>query len=97
MTAWDPAVYDRYKAYRERPADDLTARLPPDLEPREIWDLGCGAGEHAARLKRRYPRARVHGLDSSPEMLAPAPAHGPRRSSGCRRTSPASTPRRRPT
>ena len=74
MTVWDPAVYERYKAYRDRPALDLLLRIPQDLEPREIWDLGCGTGEHAAVLKRRHPSARVHGLDSSPDMLAEARA-----------------------
>jgi len=71
-TRWDPAVYERYKTYRDRPALDLMLRLPRDLRPREIWDLGCGTGEHAAVLKRRHPGAQVHGLDSSPEMLAEA-------------------------
>ena len=73
-TRWDPAVYERYKTYRDRPALDLMLRIPQDLEPREIWDLGCGTGEQAAVLKRRHPAARVHGLDSSPEMLAQARA-----------------------
>jgi trans-aconitate 2-methyltransferase len=73
-TRWDPAVYGRYTTYRDRPALDLMLRVPQDLKPREIWDLGCGAGEHAAVLKRRHPRAVVHGLDSSPEMLAEARA-----------------------
>jgi len=73
-TAWDPAQYERYKAYRDRPALDLMVQIPADLRPREIWDLGCGTGEHAALLKRRHPDATVHGLDSSPEMLARARA-----------------------
>jgi len=73
-TRWDPGIYERYKAYRDRPALDLMLRIPQDLEPRQIWDLGCGAGEHAAVLKRRHPDARVHGLDSSPDMLAAARA-----------------------
>jgi trans-aconitate 2-methyltransferase len=72
VTVWDPAIYNRYKAYRERPALDLLLRLPQDLAPREIWDLGCGAGEQAAVLKLRHPGARVRGLDSSAEMLAEA-------------------------
>ena len=70
MSTWDPAQYERYKAYRDRPALDLMAQIPGDLEPREICDLGCGPGEHAAVLKRRHPQARVHGLDSSEDMLA---------------------------
>lgn len=72
MPAWDPDVYARYRAYRDRPALDLMLRLPRDLSPREIWDLGCGTGEHAALLAARHPQARVYGLDSSPEMLARA-------------------------
>ena len=72
MVVWDPAVYARYKVYRERPALDLMAQVPADLEPREVWDLGCGTGEQAVLLRRRYPAARIHGLDSSAEILAEA-------------------------
>lgn len=71
MPSWDPAVYERYKTYRDRPALDLMVQLP-ERDFGEIWDLGCGAGEHAALLKRRHPEARVRGLDSSPDMLARA-------------------------
>ena len=70
MPRWDPEVYERYKAYRDRPALDLMLQIPRDIAPREIWDLGCGTGEHAMILARRHPEARVHALDSSPEMLA---------------------------
>jgi trans-aconitate 2-methyltransferase len=68
-TAWDPDQYERYKTYRDRPALDLMVQIPSDRSYREIWDLGCGTGEHAAILKRRHPVANVHGLDSSPAML----------------------------
>lgn len=71
MPSWDPGVYERYKTYRDRPALDLLVQLPQG-DFREIWDLGCGTGEHAALLARRFPEATVHGLDSSPEMLAKA-------------------------
>ena len=70
MPRWDPDVYERYKSYRDRPALDLMLRIPREPAPREIWDLGCGTGEHAALLAHRHPDARVHGLDSSAEMLA---------------------------
>lgn len=78
MASWDPEQYERYRAYRVRPADDLLARLPPELSPREVWELGCGAGEQAAALAARYPDARVRGLDSSAEMLAAARARSGR-------------------
>jgi len=76
MTApqWDPAQYSRFEAQRDRAALDLLVRLPEDFAPREIWDLGCGTGQHAALLKRRHPDARVHGMDSSPAMLDQARA-----------------------
>ena len=57
--AWDPEQYSRVEAERDRAALDLLLRLPADPEFREIWDLGCGAGQHAALLKRRHPGARV--------------------------------------
>jgi len=70
--AWDVEQYERYKTYRDRPALDLMVKIPTDLDPREIWDLGCGTGEHAALLARRHEGARVHGLDSSLAMLTAA-------------------------
>jgi len=76
MTApkWDPAQYSRFEAQRDRAALDLLVRLPEDFAPREIWDLGCGTGQHAALLKRRHPDAQVHGVDSSADMLDQARA-----------------------
>jgi trans-aconitate 2-methyltransferase len=74
MPNWDPDIYDRFKTHRDRPALDLLLQIPTDLNPREIWDLGCGTGELAAVLAARHPDARVHGLDSSADMLRRARA-----------------------
>lgn len=71
---WDPRQYNRFEAQRDRAALDLLVRLPEDLDPAEIWDLGCGTGQHAALLKRRHPHAKVHGMDSSDAMLEQARA-----------------------
>lgn len=73
---WDPQQYSRFEAERDRAALDLLLRLPGDLEPRTIVDLGCGTGQHAALLKRRHPGATVTGLDSSAAMLEQARALG---------------------
>lgn len=78
MPAWNPDIYALYQAYRERPALDLLTAIPRDLNPGEIWDLGCGAGEQAALLAARHPGATVHGLDASPEMLERARGLGAR-------------------
>jgi trans-aconitate 2-methyltransferase len=72
MPTWDPGQYERYGRYRGRAAEDLLAHIPESLDPREVWDLGCGSGAEAAALAARYPKAKVRGLDSSPEMLAAA-------------------------
>ena len=71
---WDPRQYNRFEAQRDRAALDLLVRLPEDFSPAEIWDLGCGTGQHAALLKRRHPNANVHGMDSSEAMLDQARA-----------------------
>ena len=71
---WNPDQYARFEAERDRAALDLMLRLPDDFDPREIWDLGCGPGHHAALLRRRHPAAVVHGLDSSAAMLERARA-----------------------
>lgn len=71
MADWDPVAYAAFAAERARPFDDLVARIPAG-EPRRVVDLGCGTGDLTASLARRWPGARVHGVDSSPSMLAQA-------------------------
>lgn len=69
---WDPKQYARYADERGRPFGELVARvsqLVPDLEPARVVDLGCGPGGLTATLAERWPNARVHGVDSSPEMI----------------------------
>ncbi|BCY13749.1 methyltransferase domain-containing protein [Actinoplanes sp. L3-i22] len=70
---WDPAVYRRYGNERSRPFFDLVARVGAE-SPRAVVDLGCGSGELTGTLAERWPRARVSGIDSSPEMIAKAGA-----------------------
>ena len=72
-TSWDPYQYRRYSDHRLRPALDLIERIPV-IAPRTVYDLGCGTGNVTRLLARRWPEARVVGLDHSPEMLAEAMA-----------------------
>ncbi len=71
--AWDPAQYVRFGDERSRPFVDLLARVGP-AAPEVVVDLGCGEGTMTASLARRWPTARVTGIDSSAEMLAAAAA-----------------------
>jgi trans-aconitate 2-methyltransferase len=73
---WDPALYLRFADQRLRPALDLLARIDCN-QPASVVDLGCGAGNVATYLKRRWPDAALTGVDNSPEMLAKARASDP--------------------
>lgn len=74
--SWDPSQYLKFADERVRPALDLLARIPVDT-PETVIDLGCGAGTLVPLLLERWPRARLLGVDNSPEMLARARADHP--------------------
>ncbi len=65
---WDPDVYLRYEAYRARPALDLIAQIPLEIDG-PVTDLGCGPGNVTQRLKERWPDRTVTGVDLSALML----------------------------
>lgn len=48
--------------------DVVTAYLPE--RARDVLDLGCGTGLELEALFRRFPRARVVGIDLAEDMLA---------------------------
>ena len=68
-------LYDRFKAERRQPFDDLLARCRPIPGGRAV-DLGCGTGELTAELHRALGAARTTGIDSSPAMLERARSLG---------------------
>jgi trans-aconitate 2-methyltransferase len=70
---WDPEQYALFASHRGRPFADLLARVSAQ-QPRLVVDLGCGDGPLTLSLTRRWPGARVVGLDSSPQMLDAARA-----------------------
>jgi trans-aconitate 2-methyltransferase len=74
MVTWSPSTYLQFADERARPFVDLLARVGAE-DPRVVVDLGCGPGQLTATLARRWPRARVQGLDSSPEMVERAQEH----------------------
>lgn len=65
---WNPSQYLQYEDARLRPALDLLARIPLDA-PASVVDLGCGAGNVAQHLARRWPAARIEGVDGDAAML----------------------------
>jgi trans-aconitate 2-methyltransferase len=69
--SWSAAQYVTFEDERTRPVRDLLAALPV-IEARSAIDLGCGPGNSTEVLAARFPNAAVHGLDSSPDMIAAA-------------------------
>lgn len=74
--AWDPGQYLKFADHRLRPAVDLLNRIDLD-QPREVYDLGAGAGNVTRLIKERWPDAHVTGIDDSDAMLAKAAATAP--------------------
>ncbi len=68
---WDAAQYLRFGGERARPFFDLLTRVGAQ-SPRYVADLGCGPGSRTAVLARRWPQARIVGVDNSPEMIEAA-------------------------
>ena len=67
------ASYDGAAVLQARVRTELLDRLRwIGLEPARVLDLGCGTGEGARQLKRRYPRALTLALDIAPGMLREA-------------------------
>ena len=69
--AWNPEQYLKFADHRQRPATDLLARVDA-VQPRVVYDLGCGAGNVTHLLRLRWDTARIIGVDSSAEMLGKA-------------------------
>lgn len=75
MADWNPALYRRFEDERTRPAAELLARVPSvggASRATFAVDLGCGPGNSTELLVRRFPQARVLGVDNSASMLVSA-------------------------
>ena len=73
---WNPSLYMRFEDERTLAARDLLARVPI-ASPGVVYDLGCGPGNSAELLTRRYPDAAITGIDRSQAMLEHAQARVP--------------------
>jgi|SRR5579871_3171818 len=73
---WNPGLYMKFEGERTLAAGDLLSRVP--LESASlIYDLGCGPGNSAELLLRRFPAADLTGIDTSESMLAHARKRAP--------------------
>lgn len=71
-------TYDQAAALQRSVGNNLLARLPANLAPVDIVDLGCGTGYFSRALSARFGSA-VLGLDLAEGMLRHARQLGPER------------------
>lgn len=76
MADWNAGQYLKFEDERTRPSIDLLRRVPLEEATRCV-DIGCGPGNSTELIVKRYPTARILGLDNSPDMLAKARARLP--------------------
>lgn len=65
--------YDLTRKYYLLGRDRLIARLDIPVKGTAL-EIGCGTGRNIALAARRYPTAKLHGVDISSEMLRTAEA-----------------------
>lgn len=71
IDGWNPDQYERFRAERRAPFDDLLALCEPVPNGR-IVDLGCGTGDLTLVLHEQLQAAESVGVDSSDAMLTRA-------------------------
>ncbi len=76
MSDWNPALYMKFEDERTRAARNLLAQVPLAAAT-QVYDLGCGPGNSTELLIRRFPGARIVGVDTSQAMLDIARSRAP--------------------
>ena len=76
MSGWSAAQYSKFKQERTIPAIDLANSLKCE-NVNTVLDIGCGIGNSTAVLAKKFPHAKVTGVDNSDDMLATAKKDNP--------------------
>ena len=78
MYRWQRHIYDGTRRYYLLGRDQLIENLRPDACA-SVLEIGCGTGRNLVQAARRFPRAKLFGIDVSTEMLTSAIASISRR------------------
>jgi trans-aconitate 2-methyltransferase len=68
---WNPKAYLDFARERALPSADLVARIALEA-PGRVLDVGCGPGNSAEAIAKRWPGAAITGIDSSEAMIEKA-------------------------
>ena len=71
MYRWQRHIYDATRRYYLLGRDQMIANLWP-APGANILEIGCGTGRNLVLAAKRYPDARLFGIDVSTEMLTSA-------------------------
>jgi len=64
------ATYDTHAVLQREVADRLLNHMEfTRFKPRRVLDIGCGTGYLMLKLRKRFRRASIYGLDIAGEML----------------------------
>lgn len=66
------ATYDAHAEVQKELAQRLADSLGQDCNAETILEVGCGTGTYTELLARKFPAARIVGVDFSPAMLREA-------------------------
>lgn len=76
MFNWNAEQYAKFKRERTLPASDLANAIECE-NVRSVLDIGCGIGNSTAVLTKKFPGAKIVGVDNSDDMLAAARENNP--------------------
>jgi trans-aconitate 2-methyltransferase len=73
---WSATQYLKFNTLRTRPVYDLVSQVIPHITSPtpQIYDLGCGPANSTEVLHSAFSKAKITGMDSSPDMLTKARA-----------------------
>ena len=70
--SWHQAMADGERGETAPPLHPwhvTTLKLLPDLNSCDVLEVGCGRGDFTIELARRFPKARITGVDFSPKAI----------------------------
>lgn len=76
MSDWSTAQYSKFKEERTIPAVDLANSLRCK-NVNSVLDVGCGMGNSTAVLTKKFPYAKITGVDNFANMLETAKKENP--------------------
>ena len=71
------AIYDHLFGTILTPIRHYTAQTIHTFNSQRVIDLGCGTGDQCIQAQQHNPSATIHGIDSSPGMIAVAQKKSP--------------------